>query len=437
MPRPVSIRAVRAGERLRNSLVVVPLLGMLSAWILARLLADRDLNDTIRSELDAWFTTVGREEESWIWFSAETFQTVTGVVAAAMLTFIGVVFSLTILGLQVASSQLSPRITRTFVRSNVVTSTLAVFMATFVYAITTLSAIQPGNDEVDAFEPFIAYYALLVLVAATLVMFVGYVSHVVRLIRIHHILDQVAAETRRSLRHIDRRVLETREVAAPATSPVTTTITSGRDGVVNLVDVQELAGLGDRTDSLIVLRVRVGDHVAAPQALADIVGGRGVTDRDVRRCVDVAADRTVRQDPAFGIRQIVDVASRALSPAVNDPTTAVQAIDRLTELLFELGGRPDVPTHWLGASGLVRLIQPAHTWEGLVDLAFDEIRDAGAGSVQVSRRMAAALDDLAGQLPPSRTAALDRHRGQLDDAVRSLHRGDSEHRLTPDRSGIG
>jgi len=436
LPRRSSVRRIRAAERLRNSMTAVPLMGMLVGWLLARLLSGRELNDSIREQLDTWYSTVTGSQESWIWFSAATFQTVTGTVATAMLTFIGVVFSLTILGLQVASSQLSPRIMRTFVRSNVVTATLAVFMATLVYAITTLSAIQPGNDAVDPFEPFIAYYVLLVLVGATLVMFIGYVSHVVRLIRIHHILDQVVDETSRAIERCEHQVQERRDVPAPASAAATTVITAGRHGVVNLVDVHALAAIGDRTDSVIRLRARVGDHLAAPQVLAEVTGG-GVRPGEIRRQVHLAPDRTVRQDPAFGLRQIVDVATRALSPAVNDPTTAVQAIDRITELLFELGDRPDPPDHWLGATGTVRVVQPARSWDDLVDLSFEEIREFGAGSVQISRRLAAALDDLTSQLAPRRAAALERQRTRLTQAVRALDPPDPAHRLVPDRSGIG
>lgn len=437
LPRRSSVRRVRIAERLRNSLMAVPLVGMLAGWLLARLLAGRDLHDSIREQVDAWYSTVTGSEDTWIWFSAATFQTVTGTVATAMLTFIGVVFSLTILGLQVASSQLSPRIMRTFVRSNVVTATLAVFMATFVYAITTLSAIQPGTDSVDPFEPFVAYYVLLVLVGATLVMFIGYVSHVVRLIRIHHVLDQVVGETSRAIERSEHQVQERRDLAAPAGAPGGAVVTAGRGGVVNLVDVHALAALGDRTDSVIVLRARVGDHLAASQVLAEVIDGAGPSPEQVRRHVHLAPDRTVHQDPAFGLRQIVDVAARALSPAVNDPTTAVQAIDRITDLLVDLGARPDPPTHWLGTSGIVRVVQPVRSWDDLVDLAFDEIRQFGAGSVQVSRRLVAALDDLTTQLGPPRRAALQRHRALLDEAVRGLGPSDLAHRLTPDRSGIG
>ncbi len=436
-PGRSSVRFARLAERVRDSLIIVPLLGLLIGWGLARLLSGRALNDSLSDWMDSWYPSVAGREDSWVWFSAATFQTVTGTVAAAMLTFIGVVFSLTILALQVASSQLSPRIMRTFVRSNVVTATLAVFLATFVYSLTVLSAIQPGSDEVDAFEPFIAYYALLVLVGATLVMFVGYVSHIVRLIRVHHILDSVAAETRGWVRRNERRAGPRLDAASPPTGPVTSSVTAAHDGVVSLVDVQALVRLAHRHDCVLVLRARIGDHLTARSVLADAIGGAVPDAAAVRRHVDISSDRTVREDPAFGVRQIVDVASRALSPAVNDPTTAVQAVDRLTGLLVEIGQVADPPEHWVDDQGTVRLVQPAHSWADLVALAFEEIRQYGAESAQVTRRLSSSIDELVAILDESRHAALLEQRRRLVADVEALGVRDAEDRLTADRSGLG
>lgn len=441
-PGRSTVRAARVAERLRNSLVVVPLVGLLVGWALARLLSGRALNDSLSDWMDSWYPSAAGDDESWVWFSADTFQTVTGTVAAAMLTFIGVVFSLTILALQVASSQLSPRIMRTFVRSNVVTATLAVFLATFVYSLTVLSAIQPGSDDVDAFEPFIAYYVLLVLVGATLVMFVGYVSHIVRLIRVHHILDSVARETRAWVVRTDRRAARRVLAAAPPRSPVVARVPAGRDGVLCLVDVRELVGVALRHGCLLELRVRVGEHVTAASTLADVVplGGDHVdppSPREVLRHVDVGSERTVREDPAFGLRQIVDVAARALSPAVNDPTTAVQAIDRLTGLLAEIGRRGDAVGHWVDEEGTVRVVQPVHRWDDLLELAFAEIRQYGADSAQVTRRLSASIDELAAVLADDRHGALADQRERLRDAVAATGVPDLARRLSPDRSGLG
>lgn len=436
--RPSSVRVTRWLERVRNSLAVVPVFGLIAGWLLARALSTRALNENLAGWIDDWYGRFAGDERSWVWFSAATFQTVTATVAAAMLTFIGVVFSLSILALQVASSQLSPRIMRTFVRSNVVTWTLAVFLATFVYSLTVLSAIQPGADGVRPFEPFIAYYVLLALVAATLGMFVAYVSHVVRLIRIHHILDAVVAETRQAVERSAARVVERRRVPVPepASSPIV--IESVRSGVIDLVGIDRLVRLADRHECALVLRAGVGEHLGEGQALVEIrprrEGAPPIDPRAVLGQIHLASERTVLEDPAFGVRQIVDVAVRALSPAVNDPTTAVQAIDRLVDLLIAIGRSPDAPTHWLGPSGdEVRLVLPARGWDDLVDLALTEIVACGLDSPQVSRRLMAALTDLIDALAEDRHAPLDRWRATLRRSVGPAE-GD---RLRSDRAGLG
>lgn len=433
------MRTTRLLERTRNSLAVVPVVGLVGGWLLARVLSTRALNENLADWIDEWFGRLAGEDRSWVWFSAATFQTVTATVAAAMLTFIGVVFSLSILALQVASSQLSPRIMRTFVRSNVVTWTLAVFLATFVYALTVLSAIQPGADGVRAFEPFIAYYVLLGLVAATLGMFVAYVSHVVRLIRIHHILDAVVAETHEAIEHTAARVVARRTVPEPVfdTAPAAP-IEADRSGVIALVGIERLARLAERHDCVLVLCARIGDHVSAGLPLVDVHGADGPTAGEIRRQIDLGPERTLHGDPAFGLRQIVDVAIRALSPAVNDPTTAVQAIDRLVDLLVLIGRSPDEPVHWLGPSGdRVRVVIPARSWNDLVDLALTEIVGCGHGSPQVTRRLAAALADLVDVLPEHRHGTLVRWQGHLGAMVASIEPPFGPAPLGPDRSGLG
>lgn len=437
--RPSSVRVIGWVERARNSLAIVPVLGLVSGWLLARALSTRALNENLAGWIDDWYGRLAGDERSWVWFSAATFQTVTATVAAAMLTFIGVVFSLSILALQVASSQLSPRIMRTFVRSNVVTWTLAVFLATFVYSLTVLSAIQPGTDGVRPFEPFIAYYVLLGLVAATLGMFVAYVSHVVRLIRVHHILDAVASETRSAIERARSRVVDRRSVPPPALGePAPMIIHAHRSGVVDVVGIDRLVRLGERHDAVLVVRARIGEHMSQGQPLVEVHARRGgglpIDPRSVLAQIHLASERTVLQDPAFGLRQIVDVAVRALSPAVNDPTTAVQAIDRLVDLLLLIGRSDDEPSHWLGPTGsTVRLVLPARTWGDLVDLALTEIMVCGLDAPQVTRRLTAALGDLEDLLPDHRRDPMQRWRRHLEEAL-----GESaDDRRHADRCGLG
>lgn len=427
--RSPSATAIRVRERLRNSLYVVPTASILAALVAAELM----------TELDQAVAAGGEEFDVIVEVTAESVQAVTTAVAAAMLTFIGVVFALTILALQMAASQFSPRVMRTFVRSRVTKVTLGLFMATFAYSLTLLAATEPGSDTVASFVPVLGFVVLLVLVTATLFDFVGYVSHVVRLVRVGHVVHAVAAETRSAIDDAIPVAAGGTAVPAPPSEPRAGTVVAPRAGTIAAVDVARLAALADRADCVIVLHDRVGDDVAEGESIATVVGAAAPDPRSVQRCVVIDTERTMLEDPAFGIRQLVDIAIRALSPAVNDPTTAVQALDRIIELLAVIGHRADPVTHHLGRAGTVRVVRPVRDWATYVELSFTEIRRYGHDSPQVGRRLAAALDDLATALPSDRRPALEQQRRLLTESIAAsgLPPGERAVLSIADRSGLG
>lgn len=168
-------------------------------------------------------------------------------------------------------------------------------------------------------------------------------------------------------------------------------------------------------------------------------GGAPPSLRALRYTVHVGVERTFHQDLGFGLRQLSDIALRALSPAVNDPTTAVQALDRIVQFLAAVANRPLDSLRYTDRGGVVRLVQPVPGWEALVDLGFTEIRGCAAGSPQVSRRMLAGLDDLLLLAPEERREPLLRHRELLTVAVERAvpEAADRDFALRPDRQGIG
>jgi len=411
-------------------MLVVPTLGIVVGWVVAELVAELDV---IVAELE------GESIERVLGATAGSVQVVTAAVATAMLTFMGVVFALTILALQMASSQFSPRVMRTFVRSRMTKWTMGTFMATFTYAIVLLAYIEPGNDEVAAFLPAIAFGVLLIGVFACLFLFVAYVNHVVRLVRVGQIINRITMESRLA---IDQALVvpgDLREVAAPDLTGAVSTVTAERSGVLGGVDLRSMARLGERHDCTLELRVRIGDFVADGGPLVTLHGTDAPPIAAVRRTVFVDTERTMFEDPAFGLRQLVDIASRALSPGVNDPTTAVQAIDRIGELLSEIGHRADPPAHWLGPGGAVRVVRPVHDWDAFVRLAYTEVRRYGSDAPQVARRTLASLNDLLEGLPDHRHPPLLEQRRLLGETVAAedLPEGDRTMMSVPDRSGIG
>lgn len=199
---------------------------------------------------------------------------VLGAIATAMLTFLGVVFSITLVALQLASQQFSPRVTRTFVRSTTTKVAFGVFTATFVTALLSLSRIEGGGRDLPG--PVASVTVSLLLVGASLIRFVA----------------------------------------------------------------------------------RIGQYLGPGMPLAEIYGGPGPTADQLRRAVQFGRERTLHQDPAYGIRELVDIGCQALSPAVNAPTTAVQVIDRLTELLARIGARPERTGRYADSGGVVRVVVP-------------------------------------------------------------------------------
>jgi uncharacterized membrane protein len=174
--------------------------------------------------------------------------------------------------------------------------------------------------------------------------------------------------------------------------------------------------------------------------LLQVLGAdRALDDRELRKAIELGEERTFEQDPKYAIRLLVDIAIRALSPAVNDPTTAVQALDQIQDLLLRLGlRRLDVGDHHDG-EGKLRLFLPFPTWEDFLLLGLDEIRAYGATSVQVMRRVQALLSDLTSALPEERQAALRHWQERIDRTIaRSFAEAEEQQDASiADRQGLG
>ena len=184
----------------------------------------------------------------------------------------------------------------------------------------------------------------------------------------------------------------------------------------------------------------VGEFVSRGSTLVDVFGDGPVSDAMLRGAVRVEEERTVEQDPLFAIRIIVDAAIRALSAAVNDPTTAVQGLDALEVLMREAAGRDLDAAYLTDVGGTIRLVWRSPSWEQLTGLAFNEIRSFGAGHIQVVRRLRAVLEDLIASTPPVRHAVLETHLRRLDTSVAlafPVGSPDLPLAAVPDRMGLG
>jgi uncharacterized membrane protein len=332
--------------------------------------------------------------------SAATFA---GAIAAATLAFVAVVFATTLVAIQLAASQYSPRTVRIFIRSGFTRVTLGLFLATFVFSVIILVSNRASVTSAPQFAPIVSVTTLLALTVATVFGFVAYLHGVVRLMRVQYLLEATATESRQAIEENFPPASAYVEAEAPPADPSPRRLChTGPAGVITATDLYGLAELCRQHQCWLELTVGVG---------GDLREG------DVARFFLIRGERTFVQDPAFGFRQLADVAIRALSPAVNDPTTAVQAIDRISDLLAITGSRPDPNGLRVDASGTVRVKRKLRNFDALLVLALTEVIRYGADAPQVVRRLRGMLDELQSTLPADRQAALARQRSLLEAAA--------------------
>lgn len=361
-----------------------------------------------------------------IWFrgTASAATDVLGVLVTSMLAFIGVVFSISVVAVYLASTQFSPRVLRQFTRDWTNQISLGVFAATFTYAVVLLGSVEVGGA--DVVEVRFSVTVAFALTLASLLAFLFYVHHITQSMRAARVIEIVARETRsaidRNYRGLDH--ILTRADVAWAGAPPDDVLRMAEPGVIAELKALRIAsvardhGVGLELITDIGAYVPTGAKVFAVHRLeaADDPEAVPVTIADVWPFLEVEIERTVEDDPAFGFRQLVDIAERALSPAVNDPTTAIQVVDRLEDFLFILRDL-DVPEGIIrDDSGVTRLVIPAPSWDDYVHAAFRELVECGADSPPFMRRVATALDHLVDEHPerrPERLGVLEHYRAQV------------------------
>jgi uncharacterized membrane protein len=367
-----------------------------------------------------------------------TAATFAGAIAAATLAFVAVVFATTLVAIQLAASQYSPRAVRIFIRSRVTRITLGLFLATFVFSLIVLVSNRASVSSAKQFAPVVSVTALLALSLATVFGFVAYLHGVVRLMRVQYLLEAIATETRRAIHENFPPASAYVDVEPPKPDPAPLRLCySGTAGVITATDLHGLAELCRRNECWLELAVGVGEYLAHGTPVALVHGG-DLHDRDVTGFFLIRGERTFVQDPAFGFRQLVDIAIRALSPAVNDPTTGVQAIDRISDLLAITGNRLDPTGLRVDSRGTVRVKRKLRNFDSLLVLSLTEIIRYGADAPQVIRRLRAVLDELESTLPAERQDAIARQRGLLEAAATAaLPAPFTGVSATADREGLG
>ena len=435
VPPERGYRLLLLRDRLRTGFLFVPLVAGLAGWAASALVHRLDVE-------------LGGDRPGWLAFEGSPSQAseVLSTIAGSILTFTGVVFSITAVALQLGSSQFSPRALRNFLRDRITQWTLGALVATFTYSLLTLRHIDPDADPASDAVPGLSVTLALVLALGSLAAFVVFVDHLSHSIRVVSIIERVAGETRRAVRQEIPLADPGPPPRVPDRAPDRTIGWERGPGVVLGVDADDLVEHARAAGVVLRLLHRVGDFVPSGAPAVEVwqvddgaPGVNAVDDRTVLGNVGVGVERTMTQDPMFGFRQLVDIAEKALSPAVNDPTTAVQALHRLHDLLRRILVRPQPTGVATDRAGTPRLIVPVPRWHDFLVLACSEIRQYGASSLPVARRMRAMLDDLATVAPVDRRAEVQRQLALLDRAIDAAY-PDRETRAlarSDDYQGVG
>jgi len=367
----------------------------------------------------------------WITGGPDAASGILETIAVSMVSLAALVLTITMVVVQLAMGQFSPRIVQTFLQDRPSQLAIGLFVGTFAHSMLAMREVQyDGEGQV----PGVAIVVGFVLVISSIAMLVLYVDHIGRSLRVSSLIELVGNETRELL---DRTCPD--RIAPETTSPEL--ITAPESGVLIGVDRDRLIELASNADCVLHVAAGLGGYVPANAVLVHVEGQTGSLDRDaVVDALRSGLERTLDEDLAYGFRMLVDMAERSLSEsAFLDPTTAVQCIDRLHDGLRQLGTRviPDGRLH--DGAGRLRVTIPTMDWAAYVHLSFDEIRLAGAGSPQVTRRMIAALQDLLDVVPTERRPPVERQLALLRQAVTELERDrtDLEFADRADGQGIG
>ena len=382
--------------------------------------------------------------EHWVWFdafssiSSSSAIAIYSTIASGTMTLSAIVFSLTFVMVQFGATAYSPRLALWLAEAPLTSHALGIFTATFLYSITALAWVD--RDDVHG-VPLVAAVIVVLLLIASIAAFIALVKRVA-VLQVSRLLAFIGDRGRSVIVTFcaGSRTEARDEHISPSEPPTQVLRHGGRPRTVQAIDAESLFRLACAANARIDVVAAVGDTLIEGTPLVCVSGtATRISERHLRRTIHLGDQRTFEQDPQFAIRLLVDIAIRALSPAINDPTTAVQALDQIGDLLMRLGRGSLSGGALRDEEGTVRVVTPRPSWEDFVRLAFEEIAAYGASSVQVMRRMNALLSELAAALPPERRTALADWRRRLETSI-GRHFADVDERrdaFVRDRQGLG
>ena len=415
----------RIWQQLMASMWVMPLLGIVLGVLLGFL--DVRLEDSINLP------------SNWT-YSPSTASTVLSAIVGAMAALTGFVVTVTVLVAQMAIGTFSARFMRIWYRDPLLKAVLTLFIGTIAFGFSLLRRVT------DTFVPNLGVSVIAVLVLVNLLMFVVFLDSYLHKLRPVAVASLGADYVRREFKHLVQ-AFDAPDVFAGPTAvngrDPTWTVPSVAAGSIQAIDLDGLVRWARDRDCLLVLERRIGDFVPTGSPLISVYGPRPGAPADARKLnamVALGNERTLEQDPAFAIRVVVDIAVKALSAAINDPTTAVQVLDQLSEVLRIVGTTDLEQVRLPETDGSTRgVVVPMRSWDEFLALGVTEIREYGASSIQVVRRLRALLEQLEREVLPEHRPAVVEELSRLDATVSSAFADsiDLDRARIADQEGMG
>ncbi len=367
-------------------------------------------------------------------------------IATSTMTVVSIVFAILLMTLTLASTQFSPRILISFVRDRVTQWTLGVFLGTFSYCIAALPA---ARSLPYSFVPVATVSGAMLLAPICVGWLIYFIYHISNAISVNHIVDRIRRETELVINELmpyQRSPFHLDEAVGAFPEKLEILIASRQSGYIRFVDIGSLRSLAKAHRVCLRLERRVGHFVPEGVTLMKVSRGDRITEEralELLAAIDIGPARTMQQDIEFGIVQIVDIALRALSPAVNDPTTAITCVDQLSCILIHWLGRAPPRSYFYDPPHVLRVFVPWINFSGLLDLAFEQIRHYSVADAAVNLRLMRALGDIASTVVDDlaiHRLLLDRGKRLISGCAEFLQEGDLERlrqRLSVLESGIG
>ena len=397
-------RRFRIGQYLRGSLWVLPLAGGVLGVLAGSgiLLLDKSVS------LPDGLT-----------YSSSTASTLLTTIVGATAALTGFVVTVTVLVVQMATGTFSARYMRIWYRDRMLKAVLALLVGTLAFSFTLLRRVESN------FVPNLGTTIAGVLLIASLLVFLIFLDRFLHRLRPVAVAALVSHYVRRDFGPRERRLVAEPDVFCGTVEdrmePAAVVARSARAGAIQAMHIEGLVAWAREHRRLVVVRHRIGDFVPAGAVLIEAFGGAeaGANEAEaLRGMVALGDERTIEQDPSFAIRIMVDIAIKALSAAINDPTTAIQVMNHLGDVLRLIGGVDVSESHWTNEREIsVGLVFPIRSWEDYLTLATTEIRLYGASAIQVMRRMRALLEELHEEVLEGHRSAIDEELERLDATI--------------------